>query len=88
MSEIRHYDLQLLEDDYRELTARGNLDAAERMKVLIATVRYELRMDAEVIFEYRHGLDEPMVMRILKNEKDLDRWVESRFIRLSEFFEK
>ncbi len=84
MIETRHYDLQLLEDDYRNFSALGNEDAAERMKVLIATVRYELRMDAEVIFEYRDGLDEPMVMRILKNEKDLDRWVESRFIRLGD----
>ena len=78
MIEIRRYDLQPLEDDYRQLTVA-------RIKVLFATVRYELRMDAEVIFEYRDGLDEPMVMRILKSEKDLDRWVESRFIRLGEF---
>lgn len=85
MQEVRRYDLQLLEDDYRQLTALGNYDAAERMKVLIATVRYELRMDAEVIFEYRDGLEEPLVMRILKTEKDLDRWVESKFIRLGEF---
>lgn len=85
MIEIRRYDLQPLEDDYRQLTAMGNLDAVARIKVLFATVRYELRMDAEVIFEYRDGLDEPMVMRILKSEKDLDRWLESRFIRLGEF---
>jgi hypothetical protein len=77
--------LQPLEEDYRKLTAMGNLEAVARMKVLIETVRYELRMDAEVIFEYRDGLPEPMVMRILKTEKDLDRWVESRFIRLGEF---
>lgn len=69
MIEIRRYDLQPLEDDYRQLTAMGNLDAVARIKVLFATVRYELRMDAEVIFEYRDGLDEPMVMRILKSEK-------------------
>jgi hypothetical protein len=34
--------------------------------------------------EYRDGLPEPILMRILRNEKDLDRWVEQRFIRLGE----
>lgn len=82
---VQRYDLQPLEDDYRSLTARDDRSAALRMKNFLETVRYELRMDTEVIFEYRHDADEPMVMRILKNEKDLDRWIESRFIRLSEF---
>jgi hypothetical protein len=85
MGEIRRYDLQTLEDDYRKLTAMGNRDAAERIKNFLGTVRYELRMDMEVIFEYRQEDHEPMVMRILKNEKDLDRWIESRFMRLAEF---
>lgn len=88
MNEVHRYDLQPLEDDYRKLTALGQADAAERMKVMIESIRYELRMDAEVIFEYRNGEDEPIIMRILKSEKDLDRWVESRFIRLADFFEK
>ncbi|MEO5642636.1 MAG: hypothetical protein ABIQ40_17340 [Bacteroidia bacterium] len=80
------YDLQPLEDDYRSLTALDDKNAAERLKNFLETVRYELRMDTEVIFEYRHDADEPMVMRVLKNEKDLDRWIEARFIRLAEFF--
>ena len=85
MAEIRRYDLQTLEDDYRKLTALGNVDAAERIKNFLGTVRYELRMDMEVIFEYRNEVDNPMVMRVLKNEKDLDRWIEARFMRLAEF---
>lgn len=83
---IHRYDLQPLEDDYRSLTALDDKNAAERLKNFLATVRYELRMDTEVIFEYRHDAQEPMVMRILKNEKDLDRWIEARFIRLAEFY--
>jgi hypothetical protein len=82
---VHRYDLQPLEDDYRSLTALDDKNAAERMKNFLQTVRYELRMDTEVIFEYRHDGDEPMVMRILKTEKDLDRWIEARFMRLSEF---
>ena len=82
---IHRYDLQPLEDDYRSLTAMDDRNAAERLKNFLETVRYELKMDIEVIFEYRHDADEPMIMRILKNEKDLDRWIESRFMRLAEF---
>ncbi len=84
---IHHYDLQPLEDDYRSLTALDDKNAAERLKNFLETVRYELRMDTEVIFEYRHDAEEPMVMRILKTEKDLDRWIEARFMRLAEFFD-
>ena len=51
---------------------------------MIATIRYDLRMDDEVVIEYRAGFDIPMVMRIIKTEKDLDRWLEQRFVRLSE----
>jgi hypothetical protein len=83
--EIRHYDLQPVEEDYRKLTAQDDRSAAERLKNFFETIRYELRMDAEVIFEYRHDNDSPMVMRILRNEKDLDRWIESKFTRLKEF---
>jgi hypothetical protein len=85
MTEIRRYDLQTLEDDYRKLTALGNQDAGERIKNFLATVRYELRMDMEVIFEYRNDENNPMVMRILKTEKDLERWIEAKFTRLEEF---
>ena len=81
---VHRYDLQPLEDDYRSLTALDDYNAAERLKNFLETVRYELRMDIEIIFEYRHD-DEPMVMRVLKTEKDLDRWIEARFMRLSEF---
>jgi hypothetical protein len=74
-----------LEDEYRKLTAQGDREAVQKLRSLIETIRYDLRMDAEVIMEYRGGFDEPMVMRILRNEKDLDRWVEQRFVRLGEF---
>jgi hypothetical protein len=84
--EIRHYDLQPVEDDYRKLTAQDDRSAAERLKNFFETVRYELRMDAEVVFEYRHDKNEPMTMRILRTEKDLDRWIEAKFTRLREFF--
>ncbi len=85
MPETRRYDLQILEDDYRQLTALGNMGSAERIKNFLGTVRYELRMDMEVIFEYRNDAENPMVMRVLKTEKDLDRWIQSRFMRLAEF---
>ncbi|CAN5173159.1 hypothetical protein BH09BAC5_BH09BAC5_21150 [soil metagenome] len=83
--EVHHYDLQPLEDDYRSLTALDDHSAATRLKDFLATVRYELKMDIEIIFEYRHDAQEPMVMRILKTEKDLDRWIEARFMRLADF---
>lgn len=85
MSNIRRYDLQPLEDDYRKLTALGDLAAGIRVKNVIQALRYDLRMSLEVLMEYRDGMDEPMVMRILKTEKDLDRWVSQRFSRLEEF---
>ena len=80
----RRYDLQPLEDEYRNFTAKGDFSALSRLKTLLATIRYDLRMDDDVIIEYRSGFEEPMVMRIIKNEKDFDRWVEQRFVRLSE----
>ena len=85
MNEIRRYDLQPLEDDYRQLTTSGNVDSLERIRKILGTVRYELRMDMEIVFEYRNDIENPMVMRVLKTEKDLDRWLESRFVRLEEF---
>jgi hypothetical protein len=42
-------------------------------------------MDLEVHMEYSDGMDAPLVMRILRTEKDLDRWVEQRFVRLMEY---
>jgi hypothetical protein len=80
----RRYDLQPLEDEYRNFTGKGDFSALSRLNNLLATIRYDLRMDDDVIIEYRSGFDEPMVMRIIKNEKDFDRWVEQRFVRLSE----
>lgn len=85
MSNIRRYDLQPLEDDYRKLTALGDSDAGNRLMNILRAVRYDLRMSLEVLMEYRDGMDEPMVMRILKTEKDLDRWISQRFGRLEEF---
>ena len=80
----RRYDLQPFEDEYRTFAANGDISASERLKKMLDSIRYELRMDDDVIVEYRSGFDEPMVMRILKNEKDLDKWAEQRFTRLSE----
>jgi hypothetical protein len=74
-----------LEGHYRTLTTTGDRDAVQRMRSIIANIRYDLSNGSEVIMEYRDGMDVPMLMRILRNEKDLDRWVEQRFIRLSEF---
>lgn len=85
MGETRKYDLQELETQYRNLTTNGDTEAAQRMRSIIANIRYDLTNDCEVIMEYRDGFDTPMVMRILRNEKDLLRWVEQRFIRLREF---
>lgn len=84
MNNIRRYDLQPLEDDYRSFTARGDRAAGLRLKNAVEALRYDLRMSLEVQLEYRDGMDEPMVMRILKTEKDLDRWIAQRFSRLEE----
>jgi hypothetical protein len=81
----RRYDLEEVELDYRKLTAQGEKAAAIRIKSFLNGVRYDLRMDSEVILEYRQGFDEPMVMRILRTEEDLDRFVQQRFNRLDEF---
>ncbi|HLG03407.1 MAG TPA: hypothetical protein VI731_07410 [Bacteroidia bacterium] len=81
----RRYDLSDLENEYRRLTALGETLAAERIRAMLASMRYDLRMEAEVILEYREGLEEPLVMRVLRTEKDLDRWVTQRFARLEEF---
>ncbi len=85
MAQQRKYDLQELESDYRKLTTSNDLDAAKRMRSVLANIRYDLSNDTEVIMEYREGMSPAMVMRILRNEKDLDRWVDQRFIRLKEF---
>lgn len=85
VGETRKYDLQELEGHYRKLTTTGDREAVQRMRSIIANIRYDLSNGSEVIMEYRDGMDVPMVMRILRNEKDLDRWVEQRFVRLSEF---
>ena len=85
MPGTKHYELEGLEDDYRKLTTSGDRSAAMRMRSLIESIRYDLRMEEEVVMEYRTGMDTPMVMRILRSERDLERWVEQRFVRLSEF---
>ena len=82
--EIRRYDLEELESEYRKLTTRGDQEAIGKMNSIIALIRYDLNNDSEVYMEYRTGLEMPIVMRILRNEKDLDRWVEQRFVRLRE----
>ncbi|HTL81952.1 MAG TPA: hypothetical protein VL651_09625 [Bacteroidia bacterium] len=81
----RHFELEPLEEDYRKLTTQNDKAAAARIFHFMRTIRYELQNKNEVVFEYRSGFPEPMVMRILKTEKDLDRWIETRFIRLAEF---
>lgn len=85
MSEIRKYDLQDLETEYRKLTAQNDVEAAAKMRSIIALLRYDVNNETEVHMEYRDGLAEPILMRIIRTEKDLDRWVEQRFIRLAEF---
>lgn len=85
MAGTRKYDLNELETFYRRLTADGDRDAGARMRSMLASIRYDLSNETEVIMEYREGMQPAMVMRILRNEKDLDRWVEQRFIRLKEF---
>ncbi|MCU0433313.1 MAG: hypothetical protein MUC87_07665 [Bacteroidia bacterium] len=79
---IRH-DLDQLEDDYRLAFTRNDEYALQRLKSAIATMRYELRMDNTIQLEYPNH-DEPLVMRIIQNEKDFDRWIDQRFIRLTE----
>ena len=85
MPGTKKYELELLEDEYRELTTNSNLDSAARMRTILAHIRYDLANELEVHMQYQQGLDEPILMRILRTEKDLDRWVEQRFVRLSEF---
>jgi hypothetical protein len=84
----RRYELEELEGDYRKLTALGDRNAAGRIHGMIESFRYDLRMEAEVVLEYRHGLDEPLIMRVLRTEKDLDRWLAQRFPRLEEFYNR
>jgi hypothetical protein len=85
VAEIRKYDLQVLETEYRKLTALSDLSALEKIRSILAMLRYDVNNNAIVHMEYRDGLPEPILMRIIYNEKDLDRWVEQRFVRLSEF---
>lgn len=85
MTVTRKYDLEELEHHYRTLTAKSDGEAVQRIRTILASIRYDLSNNEEVIMEYRSGFDSPMVMRILRNEKDLDRWVEQRFTRLGEY---
>lgn len=85
MAQTRKYDLSELEAEYRKLTTNGDVDAANRMKSILANIRYDLANNTEVVMEYREGMEPALIMRILRTEKDLDRWVGQRFIRLSEF---
>ncbi|MCA6363442.1 MAG: hypothetical protein IM638_10420 [Bacteroidetes bacterium] len=77
-------DLAQLEDDYRQAFTRNDAGALQRLQAAISTMRYELRMDNTLQLEYPNPDDEPLVMRIIQNEKDLDRWLGQRFIRLTE----
>lgn len=85
MAETRKYDLNELESHYRKLTTHGDTDAGKKMRSILANIRYDLENDTEVIMEYREGMEPAMVMRILRNEKDLERWIEQKFTRLKEF---
>ncbi|MFN8711211.1 MAG: hypothetical protein ACK5Z2_00060 [Bacteroidota bacterium] len=76
-------DLAQLEDDYRLAFTRDDANALQRLKAAISSMRYELRMDATIQLEYPND-DEPLVMRIISTEKDLERWIGQRFIRLTE----
>lgn len=79
---IQH-NLSQLEDDYRLAFTRNDQLALQRLKAMLTTIRYELRMDNSIQLEYPND-DEPLVMRILNSEADLDRWIGQRFIRLSD----
>jgi hypothetical protein len=76
-------DLAQLEDDYRLAFTRDDATALQRLKAAIETMRYELRMDTTIQLEYPND-DEPLVMRIISTEKDLERWIGQRFLRLTE----
>ena len=84
MPETRKYDLEELEHQYRQFTTHGDAEAAQRMRTIIASIRYDLSNDHDVHMEYRSGLETPLLMRILRTEKDLERWIEQRFVRLGE----
>lgn len=75
----------MLETEYRRLTTNGDMGALEKMRSIIAMLRYDVNNETVVHMEYRDGLPEPILMRIIHTEKDLDRWVEQRFMRLQEF---
>ncbi|GAB4150490.1 MAG: hypothetical protein Fur0041_23080 [Bacteroidia bacterium] len=78
------YDLSEIEDLYRKYAAKDDQESFQKMQSILNAIRYDLRMDIPVQLEYREGLDEPMVMRKLSNERDLERWIDQRFIRFRE----
>jgi hypothetical protein len=84
MKNIIREDLENLEEWYRFYTTQHNIEARAKLVSALDRLRYEIRMGANVHLEYTTGMPEPMLMRVLQNEKDLERWVESRFIRLTE----
>lgn len=79
------YDLQPLEELYRDATARGKTESAVRLRQSLEAFRYELRLGRSLVLEYRNPDEEPLVMRQIFSEADLDRWVSARFPRLAEF---
>jgi hypothetical protein len=79
------YDLQPLEELYRDATARGKRESAAKLRQSLEEFRYELRLGRTLLLEYRQVDDEPLIMRQIFSEADLDRWIGTRFPRLGEF---
>jgi hypothetical protein len=78
-SNVQYIDLNELEETYRLWATRSDVEAEKHFLSKITQFEYEARMGNELIFRYTSGLDEPLVMRVVKNEKDLERFLKQRF---------
>jgi hypothetical protein len=78
-SNVQHIDLNELEETYRLWATRGDAEAQKLFLSKITQFEYEARMGNELIFRYTSGLEEPLVMRVVKNDKDLERFLKQRF---------
>ncbi|MGL4597049.1 MAG: hypothetical protein ACRCYO_05960 [Bacteroidia bacterium] len=84
MKNIIREDLENLEEWYRFFTTQNNTEARGKLQAALDRLRYEIRMGSNIHLEYTTGMPEPMLMRVIQTEKDLERWIDSRFIRLGE----
>ena len=78
-SNVQNIDLNELEETYRQWATRGDTQAEKLFLSKITQFEYEARMGNELVFRYTSGLEEPLVMRVVKNEKDLERFLKQRF---------